>query len=173
MGVKRSPRGITKVKAATGDVVGARASERSVPAKWAGHQARLLELRDALQHRQTDLARDAAEEQPTFSSHMADAGTDTYDRDFALGLLSSEQDALYEIDQALGRIQNGTYGVCELTGKRIEPARLTAVPWTRFTAEAEEQLERQGIVKRTRLGPRQPVTEAQIAAEAGEQEEEE
>jgi DnaK suppressor protein len=173
MGVKRSPRRIAKVKAATGDVVGARTSERAVPAKWAHHQARLLELRDTLQHSQIDLARDAAEEQPSFSSHMADAGTDTYDRDFALGLLSSEQDALYEIDQALARIQSGSYGVCELTGKRIEPARLAAVPWARFTAETEQKLESQGVVKRARLGPRQPVTEAQIAAEVEEQEEEE
>src|SRR5437667_415062 len=81
---------------------------------------------------------------PPFSTHMADAATDTYDRDFALSMLSCEQDSLYEIDEALDRIRDGTYGVCELTGKKIEPQRLEAIPWTRFTAEAEKQLEKQG-----------------------------
>jgi RNA polymerase-binding transcription factor DksA len=88
---------------------------------------------------------------------MADAGTDHYDRDFALGMLSSEQDAVYEIEEALNRIRDGTYGVCELTGKRIPEARLEAIPWTRFTAEAEKELEKGGALKRARLGPRETV----------------
>lgn len=92
---------------------------------------------------------------------MADAGTDTFDRDFALGMLSSEQDALYEIDEALNRIRDGTYGKCELTGKPIEPARLDAIPWTRFSAAAEKQLEREGALKRVRLGPRETVAKAE------------
>jgi RNA polymerase-binding transcription factor DksA len=51
--------------------------------------------------------------------HQADAGSDAYDRDFALSLLSQEQDALYEIDEALKRIELGTYGKCEMSGKPI------------------------------------------------------
>src|SRR5207302_317547 len=132
------------------------APERIDP-RWKKHYARLLELREHLLRRQNLLARDALEEQPTFSTHMADAGTDTYDRDFALSMLSSEQDAVYEIDQAIDRIRDGTYGVCELTGERIEAGRLEAVPWTRFTVEAEKQLEKVGEVKRARLGPRNTV----------------
>jgi RNA polymerase-binding transcription factor DksA len=89
---------------------------------------------------------------------MADAATDTYDRDLALSMLSSEVDATYQIDQAIDRIRNGTYGKCELTGKPIEPERLEAVPWARFSAEAEKQLEREGARKRTRLGSRETVT---------------
>ncbi len=88
---------------------------------------------------------------------MADAGTDEYDRDFALGMLSSQQDAVYEIEEALNRIWDGTYGICELTGKRIPQARLEAIPWARFTAEAEKQLEKDGALHRTRLGPRETV----------------
>ncbi len=103
------------------------------------------------------LAKDAIEEQPTFSTHIADAGTDTYDRDLALGLLSSEQDAIYEIEEALDRLQNGKYGTCELTGKAIEAARLEAIPWTRFSAAAERELENKGELKRARLGPRETV----------------
>ncbi|MGC3989400.1 MAG: hypothetical protein QM796_06925 [Chthoniobacteraceae bacterium] len=54
--------------------------------------------------------------------HQADAGSDAYDRDFALSLLSQEQDALYEIDEALKRIDHGTYGVCEMY-RQADPAR--------------------------------------------------
>ena len=101
--------------------------------------------------------------------HMADAATDTFNRDFNLGVLSSEQDALYEIDEAINRICNGTYGICELTGKKIEKARLEAIPWTRFTAAAERQLEKEGTVKRTRIGPRNTVVRTEVAPEAAEE----
>jgi DnaK suppressor protein len=150
-----SPR--RKRKAATSDIVGPASPIQQVPARWKHLFARLLALRDSLLRRQSDLSKDAEEEQPAFSMHMADAATDTFDRDFALGMLSSEQDAVYEIDQALDRIQNGTYGRCELTGNRIDAERLEAIPWTRFSAEAEKRLEREGGLKRARLGPREAV----------------
>jgi RNA polymerase-binding transcription factor DksA len=129
-----------------------------------------MELRAHMLNRQNGLSKDALEQQPGFSSHMADAGTDTFDRDFALGMLSSEQDALYEIDEALNRIRDGTYSKCELTGKRIEAARLEAIPWTRFSAAAEKQLEREGALRKVRLGPRETVakTEASGADEEGD-----
>jgi RNA polymerase-binding transcription factor DksA len=141
-----------------------------VPSKWKAHYQRLLELQDNLLHRQSDLAKDASEEAPSFSLHMADAGTDTYDRDFALGMLSSEQDAVYEVEQALDRLRNGTYGKCELTGKPIEPARLQAIPWARFGAAAERQLERQGATRRASLGPRETVGRETAARAAGMEE---
>jgi RNA polymerase-binding transcription factor DksA len=87
-----------------------------------------------------------------YSLHMADSGTDNFDRDFALSLLSSDQDAVYEIEEALKRIEKKTYGVCELTGKSIPKARLEAIPWTRFTVEAQAQLERDGALRQRRLG---------------------
>jgi len=99
---------------------------------------------------------------------MADAGTDTFDRDFALGMLSCEQDALYEIDEALSRIRDGIHGKCELTGKPIEAARLDVIPWTRFSAAAGKQLEREGALKKARLGPRESIAKM----EAGTAEEE-
>jgi len=86
--------------------------------------------------------------------NIADAGTDTYDQDFALGIASSEQQALFEIEEALNRIRTGRYGICEATGKRIDPARLEAVPWTRFSAEAERDLEASNAVDRPRIGER-------------------
>src|SRR4029078_5980457 len=77
-----------------------------------------------------DTLRSRAEgsEASAFGMHQADAGSDAYDREFSLSLLSQEQDALYEIDQALKRIDLGTYGVCEMSGKPIPHARLEAIP---------------------------------------------
>ncbi len=150
-------RGSRKPRASTRDVVSSAGSSPPVPSKWRKHYDRLIDLRDRLLHHQADLNEDALEEQPTFSTHMADAGTDTYDRDLALGVLSSQQDAVYQVEQALDRIRNGSFGRCELTGKPIEPERLAAIPWTRFSAEAERQLEREGALKRTGLGPRESV----------------
>jgi DnaK suppressor protein len=147
----------TKRKAATSEVLGVIDGAKPVPRKWRESFQRLTELRESLLHRRTDSVRDALSEQPSFSTHMADAATDTYDRDLALGMLSSEQDALYQIDEALDRIRAGTYGVCELTGKPIEAARLEAVPWTRFTAAAEKQMEREGELKLAHLGARESV----------------
>ena len=100
------------------------------------------------------LAKESAEELAGYSLHMADSGTDNFDRDFALSLLSSDQDAIYEIEEALKRIEKGTYGVCELTGKSIPKARLDAIPWTRFSAEAERDLEASNAVDRARIGER-------------------
>ena len=154
MGVTRAAR---KRKASTADILAPQVRARPIKPKWRQHYKRLVELRDELRRKQSDLAADAMQEQPTFSTHMADAGTDTFDRDFALGMLSSEQDAIYQIEQALDRIQNGTYGICELTGKPIERERLDAIPWTRFTAAAERQLEKEGSYKRSGLGTRESV----------------
>jgi RNA polymerase-binding transcription factor DksA len=82
----------------------------------------------------------AAEESPEFSTHLGDAATDTFDRDLTLGLVSFEQEKLYEIEPALKRIDDGSYGICELTGQPIPKTRLNAIPWTRFSEAAEQYL---------------------------------
>lgn len=120
--------------------------------EWQKFYDRLLELREQLLKQMDGLAKDSAQELAGYSLHMADSGTDNFDRDFALSLLSSDQDAIYEIEEALKRIEKATYGVCELTGKSIPKARLEAIPWTRFTVEAQAQLEREGALRSRRLG---------------------
>jgi RNA polymerase-binding transcription factor DksA len=84
--------------------------------------------------------------------HMADLASDEFERDLDLSLLSAEEDALFEVVEAMRRIESGSYGVCEVTGKPIPLARLRAIPWTRFTAEAELELERLGAVDKAHLG---------------------
>ena len=123
-----------------------------VKAEWQKYYRNLLDLRERLLNQMSGLAKESAEEMASYSLHMADSGTDNFDRDFALSLLSADQDAIYEIEEALKRIEKGTYGVCELTGKQIPKARLDAIPWTRFTVEAQAQLEREGALRSRRLG---------------------
>ncbi len=123
-----------------------------VKPEWAKFHARLLELREQLMRQMSGLAKDSAQELAGYSLHMADSGTDNFDRDFALSLLSSDQDAVYEIEEALKRIERNTYGVCELTNKPIPKSRLEAIPWTRFTVQAQAQLERDGALRQRRLG---------------------
>ncbi|NBR86759.1 MAG: transcriptional regulator [Verrucomicrobia bacterium] len=119
--------------------------------EWQGYYHTLLDLRERLQSQMSGLAKESATEMESYSLHMGDSGTDNFDRDFALSLLSSDQDAIYEIEEALKRIERGTFGVCELSNKNIPKARLEAIPWTRFTVEAQAQLEREGALRQKRL----------------------
>lgn len=109
----------------------------------------LLELRDRIvgdiQFLTTDnlhrAGRETGADLSGSSQHSADHGTDNFDREFALSLATTEQDVLYEVDEALMRIQEGTYGICEMTGERIEKARLQVIPYTRFSVKAQAQME--------------------------------
>jgi len=123
-----------------------------IKGEWQKYYNNLLDLRERLLSQMGSLAKESAEEMSSYSLHMADSGTDNFDRDFALSLLSADQDAIYEIEEALKRIEKGTYGTCELTGKSIPKARLDAIPWTRFTVEAQAQLEREGALRSRKLG---------------------
>jgi len=89
---------------------------------------------------------DATGDLSSMPIHMADIGTDNYEQEFALGLMDSERKLLREIDEALGRIEQGTYGICEGTGKPIPKARLEAQPWARYCVEYARILE-QGPVQ--------------------------
>jgi len=73
--------------------------------------------------------------------HMADLGTDNYEQEFSLGLMDSERRLLREIDGALERIEHGTYGICEGTGRPILKARLKAQPWARYCVDYARLLE--------------------------------
>jgi RNA polymerase-binding transcription factor DksA len=74
--------------------------------------------------------------------HMADVGTDTFDQDFNIGMAQAERGIVQEIDEALKRIANRTYGMCMLTGKPIPKGRLAAMPWAKYTVESARQVEK-------------------------------
>jgi len=117
---------------------------------------RLLTLKDTLLDSMNGVAKDSlraraeGSEASAFGMHQADAGSDAYDRDFALSLLSQEQDSLYEIDEALKRIATGAYGICEMSGKPILHARLEALPFTRYTVECQAEIEKRNRYSRVR-----------------------
>jgi len=134
-------------------------AEKDIPTKWKKYYKLLLELRDhvkeelALHTSETlkQSSKDNSGDLSGYGSHQADAGTETFDRDFALGILSNEQDALNEIEEAIYRIKDGTYGVCEETGKPINKQRLTVVPFTRFSLEGQVAFEKNNRKRRNKV----------------------
>ncbi len=135
-------------------------SDKNVPEKFKRYYKLLIDLRSSLtegieRHSEETLnrsAKDDAGDLSSYGQHMADAGTDTFDRDFALSMVASEQEALAEIDAAIKRVHDGTYGVCEITQKPIAKERLLAVPFTRNSAEAQKNLERNRHRSRAQVG---------------------
>ena len=103
--------------------------------------SRLLVLRERISGEISAIARDSLGEVQRDPS-VSDQGTDTFDREFALNQLSSEQDVLFEIDSAIRRVQDGTYGICEMTNEPINIERLMALPYVRYSVEAQAQLEK-------------------------------
>jgi RNA polymerase-binding transcription factor DksA len=122
-----------------------------VPAKWRWHFRVLLALQGQLFQARKELRTAAAEPIEPHSLDEADSATDEFDHDLALTQLSAEQDALYEVNAALDRVQDGSYGRCQETGRAIPAARLRAVPWTRFTREVEARRERNGVANKARM----------------------
>jgi RNA polymerase-binding transcription factor DksA len=120
--------------------------EKEVPKKWKKYYKLLIDLRmhvsDEISLHTADTLKHNARDDSGNTSSPADSGTDSFDRDFALSLVSSEQDALNEIEEAILRIKDGSYGVCEITDKAIPAARLSAVPFTRYSVEGQAEHER-------------------------------
>lgn len=109
----------------------------------------LAEFKDLLLRKRAQLAGDVmhltdealhrrvrgANESSAMPIHMADLGSDNWEQDFTLGLIANEQQVVREIDDALRRISDKTYGMCVATGKRIGVARLRAKPWAKYCIE--------------------------------------
>lgn len=105
---------------------------------------RLMELREELTQNLKGSTEEVRrpDESKGYSQHQADEGTDDFDRSISLNLTTREYETLQSIDRAIMRIEEGTYGVCEVTGKDIPLARLEALPYTTTTREAQEMIER-------------------------------
>lgn len=128
----------------------------NVPRKFQKYHRLLIELRDHVReelnlHSNDTLKRSQKEDAGDISISV-DAGTDNFDRDFALSLLSTEQESLKEIEAAIDRIYDGSYGHCEVTGDPIDPERLEAVPFTRFSLEGQREFESTSRKRVSRTG---------------------
>lgn len=120
--------------------------EKEIPRKWKKYYNMLVDLRKrhsmgAESISGEVLKRSAKEDSGDLSSygqHLADAGSESFERDMAYNLLSNEKEMIAEIDAAIERIRNGTYGICEVTGELIPESRLEAIPFTRCTKLGQE-----------------------------------
>lgn len=118
-------------------------TDANVPARWAWFYQRLRFLRDRLAEARGAHIAVVSESVDSSALEFGDSGMAEFDRDMAMGLLKREEDALYEIDAAIRRIVTSSYGICEDTGNPIPEARLRAIPWTRYTLEAQERIEQE------------------------------
>ena len=114
---------------------------------------RLLDLRDGILDAMYGVTHDTLKNTDSMETggggmHTGDAGSDSYDRDFALNLLAKEQDALNEIEQAITRAETGVYGICEMSGERIPNERLEAIPFARYTVDCQAMWEKENGTKR-------------------------
>ncbi len=108
------------------------------------YKKRLEEMRDHLTH---SLKGSTAEvktpdEATGYSQHQADQGTDDFDRTISLEVTSREYAILRQIERALEKIDENTYGICDISNEEIPKARLEAVPYATMTVKAQEQLEK-------------------------------
>jgi len=112
---------------------------------------RLLDLRDQFINAIKGISQDTLRGDSDISAngmHQGDAGSDAYDRDYALSILAKEQDALYEIERALHRIETGSYGICQMSGEHIPQLRLEVLPFARLTVECQTLWEQKHGKKR-------------------------
>lgn len=105
---------------------------------------RLEELRAQMTQMVRDISEDvkATDESKGYSQHQADEGTDDFDRTITLELTNKEYDILRQIERALEKIEDNTYGICDITGEDIPLARLEAIPYATMTVKAQEKFEK-------------------------------
>ncbi len=104
----------------------------------------LIELKKSLTQTIQGTKKEVKEldESKGYSQHQADEGTDDFGRTISLELSNQEFTVLRQIDRALQKIEEGTYGICDISGKEIPKKRLEAIPYATMTIEAQEQMEK-------------------------------
>ena len=188
--VKKQPKGAIKLEnksqgvATIFDILGfnpvetpsvEKREERDVPRKWKKYYSLLVDLRKryssgVASRSEEGMKRSAKDDSGDLSSygqHLADAGSGSFERDLAYNMISNQTEILSEIEAAISRIKNGTYGVCEVTGKPIPEKRLEAIPFTRYTREGQEIHEREQ--KRTKSVRRENVFDMGMDSSSSQQ----
>jgi RNA polymerase-binding transcription factor DksA len=105
---------------------------------------RLEETRTAARDLVSGESEDAVQELATYDQHLADQGTETFERERDISVLQRVEEQLVEVDAALARLDAGTYGLCEICGKPIGDERLEAMPAARYCLEDQARAEREG-----------------------------
>jgi RNA polymerase-binding protein DksA len=104
---------------------------------------RVLEEMGEISQSNTDSIRDHSGEVSSYTHHLGDAASTSYEREFSLGLYERQQKYLQQIDEALDRIEDGSYGICKVTNEPISVERLEEVPVAKYSVKGKELLERQ------------------------------
>src|SRR5208282_6245415 len=118
-----------------------------IPRQWAAHYRRLCAERDRLSARD----RSTPQVSSTKLDELAEAGAEEWQRSMSWVAASATQEVLYEVVEAIQRIERGVYGVCEITGEQIEAERLEAIPWARYSIRGQNELEQGGQARKTAL----------------------
>lgn len=104
------------------------------------------EIDDEIKHISDDTLKksqkDASGDISGYTYHMADVATDNYDREFSLGLASNDRKSLFELNDALKKVEDGTFGICEDCKRLITKVRLKAVPQARLCVKCQEKREK-------------------------------
>lgn len=113
-------------------------------AEIAKFKKRLEDMKKQLTHslKGTTAEVKTPDEATGYSQHQADQGTDDFDRTISLEVTSKEYGILRQIERALEKIDNNTYGICDITNEEIPIARLEAVPYATMTVKAQEKFEK-------------------------------
>ncbi len=148
----------------------ARRPRKLTPTEIEGYRRLLLEkwaeLLGDVNHIEKEALRtsrlDAAGDLSSMPIHMADLGTDNFEQEFALGLMDSDRKILTEIQAALQRIDQGTFGICEGTGRPIAKARLNANPWARYCIDYARMVEEGLIIEGEKIASEEQEHEAGV-----------
>ena len=119
-----------------------KALPREVPEKWTWHYRALLKVRDTLTRETTEREAAARSGPERGGTDVLDVASDLTEHEALVAEISQEQAELVEVEAALERIRQGTYGICEATGQPIAPERLRALPWTRLSVAAAARREK-------------------------------
>jgi RNA polymerase-binding transcription factor DksA len=119
--------------------------ESNVPEELKPYYRALVQMRFKLKEELSSLAKSSFQEVGSHVAHynMPDSGSDYSIQDIALSVASNEKEMLDEVEAAIRRIFDGTYGICEITGKSIPKKRLEALPFARYSVEGQLQIEEQ------------------------------
>jgi RNA polymerase-binding protein DksA len=115
------------------------------------YKEKLLNLKDEVLSKIREISeetlmktqKDISGDMSGYSLHIADVASDNYERDFSLGLVSDERKVLFEIEEALKRIESKTYGACQMCEKIIGATRLKAIPHTKYCKKCQEKIEKE------------------------------
>lgn len=127
----------------------AKKKKRFLKKELNAYREKLLDLKDDIMKQIQEISdeslrksqQEASGDISAYSLHLADRASDSYERDFNLGLISSERRIVMEIDEALKRIDDNQYGFCQMCKKPIAKRRLDAIPYARYGTKCQQKIE--------------------------------